>query len=147
MRIRLAKHADAAQLAILSTQLGYPSTAAQIRGRFRLIHGDPSHAVAVAELPGGRLIGWIHVFVHIVLESERKAELGGLIVHEKFRGAGAGTKLLRWAEQWAKAHRLKSVYLRSNIIRKDAHAFYLKQGYRIVKTQYAFLKTLKSRRT
>jgi GNAT superfamily N-acetyltransferase len=142
VRIRTVQIDDAASIAVLSGQLGYPSSGASVRRRLRSLLSKSDHAIWVAENSGGAVAGWIHVFVHQVLESDRQAEIGGLVIHEEFRGQGAGKALVERAERWAKARRLKSVYVRSNIVRKDAHVFYQKRGYKIIKTQFAFRKTL-----
>ncbi len=86
--------------------------------------------------------GWVHAHVSHLVERDPEAQIGGLVVDEACRGGGTGRLLMERAEQWARDRGLKSVYLRSNIIRKDAHAFYKKLGYEIVKTQYAFRKRL-----
>jgi GNAT superfamily N-acetyltransferase len=142
VRVRTARLEDAASIAALSGQLGYPCTAASVRRRLRSLLSKPDHAIWVAEHGSGAVTGWIHVFVHQMLESDRQAEIGGLVVDEESRGQGAGKALVERAEQWAKARRLKSVYVRSNIVRKDAHVFYQKLGYKIIKTQFAFRKAL-----
>ena len=49
---------------------------------------------------------------------------------------------MRRVEQWARKHGCKSVNLRSNVARKDAHAFYQSLGYNLVKTQHVFQKNL-----
>lgn len=142
VRVRTAKIEDAGAIADLSGQLGYPCSAASVRRRLRDLLGKPDHAIWVAENSGGSVAGWIHVFVYELLESDRQAEIGGLVIDENFRGQGAGKSLVERAERWARAKRLNSVYVRSNIIRKEAHAFYQKQGYKIIKTQHAFRKEL-----
>ena len=142
VRIRAARIGDARRLAELSGELGYPSSAASVRRRLRNLFADRDHAVWVAEARDGAIAGWIHVFVKQLLESDREVEIGGLVVDQDFRGQGAGKALVERAERWAKSKRLKSVYLRSNIIRKDAHIFYQKLGYKIIKTQSAFRKAL-----
>ncbi|HET9178075.1 MAG TPA: GNAT family N-acetyltransferase [Terriglobia bacterium] len=142
VRVRTARLEDAGAIADLSGQLGYPSSAASVRRRLRDLLGKPDHAIWVAENSGGSVAGWIHVFVHALLESDRQAEIGGLVIDENFRGHGAGKALVGRAERWAKSRRLVSVYARSNIIRKEAHAFYQKLGYKIIKTQHAFRKEL-----
>lgn len=142
VRIRTAKIEDAAPIAVLSGQLGYPCSAASARRRLRDLLGKPDHAIWVAENAGGSVAGWIHVFIHELLESDRQAEIGGLVIDENSRGQGAGKALVERAERWAKARCLASVYVRSNIIRKEAHVFYRKQGYKIIKTQHAFRKDL-----
>ncbi|HKT13181.1 MAG TPA: GNAT family N-acetyltransferase [Terriglobia bacterium] len=142
VRIRAAQMEDAGRLAALSGQLGYPSSIASVRRRLRNLLADPEHAVWVAENESGAIGGWIHVFIKHLLESDREAEIGGLVVDQDFRGQGAGKALVERAERWAKSKRMRSVYVRSNIIRKDAHIFYQKLGYKIIKTQSAFRKEL-----
>jgi GNAT superfamily N-acetyltransferase len=84
----------------------------------------------------------VHVFLCQLMESDPHAEIGGLVVDERRRGAGVGRLLLEQAETWARTQGCTSVRLRSNIIRKEAHQFYLKRGYTLVKTQHAFAKPL-----
>ena len=68
--------------------------------------------------------------------------MNGLVVDEKRRSAGAGAKLLRAAERWAKSKGCKNMSVRSNVIRERAHAFYLRNGYQHYKIQKAFRKKL-----
>ena len=125
---------------MLSGQLGYPTSPASIRRRLRNLLRKPNHAVWVAGTGEETVAGWIHFFVKQLLESEREAEIGGLVVGQNFRGQGIGRALVEHAERWAKRRRLKSVYVRSNAVRKEAHIFYPILGYQIVKTQSAFRK-------
>lgn len=142
LKVRPAILRDAERIAALATQLGYPSSPEQVRKRLRGIQHDGEHAVFVTELPKAGVIAWVHVLVSKVVESDPEAEIGGLVVDEAHRRSGAGRHLMERAEEWSRTKGLKSVYLRSNVIRKDAHAFYLILGYEIVKTQYAFRKFL-----
>jgi GNAT superfamily N-acetyltransferase len=139
--IRPARPEDAPALAPLSTQLGYPSTAADLASRLALILPDPAQFVAVAEL-SGQVVGWIHVALYFTLESGAAVEIRGLVVDEEHRGRGIGRALLRRAEEWARERGARVMRLRSNVIRDGAHAFYLHLGYTIVKTQHAFRKNL-----
>jgi GNAT superfamily N-acetyltransferase len=142
VRVRRARLEDARRLAELSGHLSYPAKTAAIRRRLRSLLRSGDHAVYAAEISNGQVIGWIHAFVHRVLERECRVEIGGLVVAEGLRGRGAGQLLLERAERWAKRKRMRSLYLRSNITRKKSHRFYQKRGYRIIKMQYAFLKNL-----
>lgn len=135
-----AKDADC--VAALATQLGYPSTADEIHQRFGRIAGNDLHAVFIARSEDCQVVGWLHVFVCHLMESDPYAEIGGLVVDERRRGVGIGRLLLEQAETWARAKDCASIRLRSNIIRNAAHKFYLKGGYTITKTQHAFAKTL-----
>ncbi|MDE3135043.1 MAG: GNAT family N-acetyltransferase [Acidobacteriota bacterium] len=139
--IRPARAEDAAALAPLATQLGYPSTTADIESRLALILPDPNQLVAVAEL-SGQVVGWIHVALYLTLESGIAVEIRGLVVEEKRRGMGLGRALLAHAEDWARQRGARAVRLRSNVVRDGAHAFYQHLGYSVVKTQHAFRKNL-----
>ena len=139
--VRLADIADAPALAQLSTQLGYAADSETIKPRLIGLQQDPAHTVFVAEADGA-VVGWLHVFLHQLLESGRRAEGGGLVVDEHARGTGVGRLLMARAEQWARDHGCAAVTLRTNVIRKDAHAFYEKLGYANIKTQHTYRKRL-----
>lgn len=142
VRVRPATLADIASMAELSGQLGYPSTPQQVEARLRRIGGDAEHAAFVAELPNGKIAGWIHLFVMQTIESDPRVEVAGLVVDENFRSQGAGRLLLERAEHWTRERGLREVGLRSNVIRERAHAFYERQGYRVIKKQKSFRKIL-----
>jgi len=142
LKIRSAKAADAARIALLSGQLGYPATAAQMRKRLRGIKPASQHAVFVADSAKDGVIGWVHVSREPLLEVEIRAEVNGLVVAEGQRSLGAGAKLLAAAEEWARKHGCKSMSVRSNVIRERAHQFYERHGYEHYKTQKSFRKPL-----
>jgi len=142
IQVRRATLGDADRLADLSSQLGYPSTPEEVTSRLERIERDDGHFVGVAEFEDGRVVGWIHVCVSYLIESNPRAEIGGLVVDEARRGSGVGKLLMQHAEDWARSKRLEAVYLRSNVIRRDAHRFYERLGYKNIKTQQAFLKML-----
>jgi len=141
-RIRRAKGADAARIAVLSGELGYPATVAQIRKRLLEIKPASLHGVFVADAPEGGVIGWVHVSRQPLLEAEIRAEVNGLVVTEGQRSLGAGARLLAAAEDWARKHGCKSMSVRSNVIRERAHKFYERHGYEHYKTQKSFRKPL-----
>jgi GNAT superfamily N-acetyltransferase len=140
IRIRKARRGDAARIAQLSGELGYPASAEQIAARLRQLTPATRHAVFVAESPGAGLSGWVHVSTSHLLESDLRAEVNGLIVADGQRSAGAGAKLLRAAEEWAQRRGCKRMNVRSNVIRERAHKFYERNGYEHYKTQKAFRK-------
>ncbi|HLZ90973.1 MAG TPA: GNAT family N-acetyltransferase [Candidatus Acidoferrum sp.] len=144
LRIRRARRGDAERIARLSGELGYPATAAQIRDRLRQLTPASKHAVFVAEsaAAGKELVGWLHISVSALLESDIRAEVNGLIVAQSQRSAGAGAKLLEAAEDWARERGCRAVNVRSNVVRERAHVFYERNGYEHYKTQKAFRKAL-----
>ena len=142
LKIRLAKTPDAARLAELAGELGYPATAAQIRQRLRGIRPAAQHALLVAETKDAGVIGWIHVSKQPLLEVDLRAEINGFIVAEGHRSLGAGARLLAAAEEWARKHACKGMSVRSNVVRERAHQFYERNGYEHYKTQKSFRKPL-----
>ena len=142
IKIRCAKSSDAAQIAELCGQLGYPAKPAEIAQRLRKIKPPSQHAVLVAESSERNIIGWLHVSVSPLVEVELRAEVNGLVVADSERSRGTGALLIRAAEQWARGRGCKSVSVRSNVIRERAHQFYLRHGYEHYKTQKAFRKPL-----
>jgi GNAT superfamily N-acetyltransferase len=144
LKIRRARRGDAERIAQLTGELGYSATAAQIATRLRQLTPVSKHAVFVAESADvdASVIGWVHVSVSHLLESDIRAEVNGLIVAEGQRSAGAGAKLLEAAEQWARRRGCRGMNVRSNVIRERAHGFYERNGYEHYKTQKAFRKAL-----
>ena len=142
MKIRRAKPADAARIAVLSGQLGYPTTTREMSARLRQALKERSGACFVAETREHGVIGWVHVSVTPLLEVERRAEVNGLVVDEPVRSHGAGWLLLEAAERWARNSGCAAMSVRSNVIRNRAHGFYERHGYEHYKTQKAFRKRL-----
>jgi GNAT superfamily N-acetyltransferase len=140
--VRRARREDAARIAELSGELGYPATTREMAVRLRRLLPAKDSAVFVAEARDGGVIGWITVSVNHLLEVGTRAEINGLVVAEGQRSLGAGWRLLEEAERWAKRHKCKSMSVRSNVIRERAHGFYERHGYEHYKTQKAFRKVL-----
>lgn len=141
MEIRQAMENDAAAIARLAVELGYPSTPEQIRERLASLNAD-RHAVFVAVDGAGEVVGWIQVSEVRNLISGMRAEINGLIVSSAKRSAGTGLQLLERGERWARQKGLGTIGVQSNVVRERAHAFYLRQGYAVSKTQKAFRKEL-----
>jgi GNAT superfamily N-acetyltransferase len=141
-KIRRARAGDAAPLAVLCGQLGYPTDAKTMSGRLREALRERNGACFVAESRERGIMGWVHVSTTSLLEVPRRAEVNGLVVDERIRSRGAGAHLLAAAEQWARKMRCTGMSVRSNVLRQRAHRFYLRQGYQHYKTQKAFRKSL-----
>ena len=140
--VREIRPEDASAVAMLTTQLGSPSTEDAIRRRYDLIKDRWDARLFVAQHAGNAIVGWIHVQALYLLECDTRAEIWGLVVAEKARGSGVGRRLVEAAEEWALARRLAVMAVRSNQLRTDAHGFYEHLGYKVTKTQNAFRKDL-----
>jgi len=144
--IRIARDDDAAALADLSIQLGYPIDAPGMRERLARVHATQVGEVFVACAAGGQVLGWTHVVPRLQLEEAPFAELAGLVVDEAVRSAGVGARLLGAAEEWARSQGFGFMRVRSNVLRERAHGFYEREGYARVKSQAVFCKPLTRRR-
>jgi GNAT superfamily N-acetyltransferase len=139
MVIRSARDADAGPIAELSGQLGYPTTAAEMSERLAGLARAGGSVVLVADV-GGRVVGWLHIVSAHRVEYAPYAEITGLVVDERHRGAGVGQALLEAAERWASEQGFDTVRVRSNIVRARAHEFYRRHGYEQQKQQAVFAK-------
>lgn len=142
MTIRPMRLSDAALVANLSGQLGYPAGFEEIEKRWAALASDPDAALLVAESREGAILGWTHVQGRRFIESAPYAEVLALVVDAALRRSGIGRELLAAAEGWAVARGYDSMQIRSNTARDGARPFYLGRGYEIWKTQYVFKKRL-----
>ena len=133
---------DAARVAELAGELGYPSTAEQILARKAVLDKQGMSAVYVAETTPGGVVGWIIVSEICSMELDPHAEVKGLVVADGARSGGIGAKLMEVGEAWAKARGLREMVLRSNVIRDRAHAFYKRIGYEEQKRQVKLRRRL-----
>jgi GNAT superfamily N-acetyltransferase len=144
MTTRPARLADAPAIAVLTGQLGYDATVAQVTERLARLLARPDMFVAVAE-QAGQIAGWVHVEIAEYVESEPFAVIGGLVVDRTHRRQGIGAALMADAETWARARGCGLMRLWSTTTRAPAHRFYAGLGYTNVKTQYSFVKVLDPR--
>lgn len=128
VNIRAIQIYDAAAAAKLSGQFGYPCDAETMRQRILALQESPSDVAWVAEL-GDSILGWIQATRILRLESGEFAEIAGLVVDSRARGAGIGKQLVGQAQAWARAHGHKRLVVRMNVIRTETRGFYSKLGF------------------
>lgn len=143
--IRDALSSDAAEMARLAGELGYPMPAMEMQKRLATLLASDLHHVAVAGVPG-RLLGWMHVERRVSIEGGDRAELMGLVVDASVRRHGVGRALVAIAEQWTLAQGLPSLTVRSNVARDQSHPFYESLGFLRIKTQHVYAKALEPHR-
>ena len=139
--IRRVRETDAAAVAELNGQLGYPGAVDDVRDRLAVIEKVASQAVFVACI-GEEVIGWIDVALALHLQSGPFALIGGLVVKDGHRGMRVGRRLCEAAEAWAREQGVRVMRVTSRSTRADAHRFYLRDGYKEVKTSSVFEKEL-----
>jgi GNAT superfamily N-acetyltransferase len=138
--IRKATVDDAAAIARLSGELGYPVEVRVMHERLERIGERDDHVVFVAETT--EVVGWIHAADHELLEIGRHCEICGLVVGNGQRGRGIGRRLIEAVEEWAPTRGVKQISVRSNVIRPESHPFYECVGFERYKTQHAYRKRL-----
>jgi ribosomal protein S18 acetylase RimI-like enzyme len=135
--IREATARDAAAVAPLLGELGYPSSADQAAERIERIAADPSTWLFVAELESELAgLGALHV-QNLVERDEPGCEVAGLIVGQRFRRRGIGELLMQALEDEARRRGGKVMVLNTAHRRADAHAFYEALGYEHTGRRYA----------
>jgi GNAT superfamily N-acetyltransferase len=130
MQIRSARSADADDINVLLEQLGYAqhgraTTAARIQDWV----DDPASAAYVAD-DSGELLGVIAVHVCPFFEREGAwARITVLVVAERARERGVGTRLVAAAEAFAATRGCVRMEVTSADRRHAAHRFYEHRGY------------------
>jgi GNAT superfamily N-acetyltransferase len=132
---------DATSVAELSSQLGYPNSSEDLRRRLEHISRS-NDRIALGAVLNGQLVGWIDASIERHLQSPESVVIGGLVVRDQIRGFGIGKRLCDEIEQWTRSESIQFLRVRSQVIREDAHRFYLREGYRKVKTSVVFEKAL-----
>jgi GNAT superfamily N-acetyltransferase len=140
--IRPVTGEDAAAVAALSSQLGYPVSAEAVAARLARLLGRDDQLVLAAVADDGTLAGWIHAADQDLVESERRCEILGLVVDGGRRRGGVGRRLVTEVERWAASRGLRQMSVRSNVTRAESHPFYEAQGYVRLKTQQVYRKAI-----
>ncbi len=135
--IRKMEPVDAEAISTLSHQLGYPATLEACRERIDAILQHPDHCVFVAVVDE-HVVGWIHGFHTINLESDPFVAIAGLVVDEKHRRMGVGKMLIDKVIEWSVSKKCGRVRVRCNAARKASHLFYEALDFRDVKEQKIF---------
>lgn len=141
VRVRPPLPADAPAIAVLASELGYPTDAEAILGRLAALSPTDA-AVMVATDDRDGPIGWCHVEMRRTLVEPLSALVVGLVVGEGHRSAGIGAALLDAAERWARARGCRRLVVATRITRERAHRFYAREGYVVDKTSYFLSKPL-----
>jgi GNAT superfamily N-acetyltransferase len=139
--IRPAAMDDAEAIAILTVELGYPTTVSDTKSRLSALLAVPDYFIAVAEADG-LVVGWVAGEVRTSLEFEPRIEIVGLVVASTHRRSGIGKALVGAVEAWQSERGISTIFVRSNVTRPDSHAFYESIGYGRHKTQHAYIKRL-----
>nr|WP_042178104.1 GNAT family N-acetyltransferase [Kibdelosporangium sp. MJ126-NF4]CEL12972.1 GCN5-related N-acetyltransferase [Kibdelosporangium sp. MJ126-NF4]CTQ98657.1 GCN5-related N-acetyltransferase [Kibdelosporangium sp. MJ126-NF4] len=129
--LRRARPDDAADVAALLVELGYPDNeVAAVGQRLAMWAQEPAGVVLVAQL-GGRVVGTVAVAAIPYLEQEgRWGRIVALVVSAECRGQGVGRQLVEAAEAAASGLGCVKMEVSSSRARTESHPFYRSLGYR-----------------
>ena len=103
---------------------------------------DPNLRYQLAEL-NGEVVGMIGLHMQFHLHHVNwVGEIQELVVMPQARGFGVGSKLLSWAEEYARLAGAELTELSTSTKRYDAHRFYEREGYQ--QTHFRFTKPMES---
>ena len=140
VKIRSAILRDSTAIALLMTQLGYATSADEMRERLAGILPHPDYMTWVAE-SDAEVVGIIGAGISRYYEKNGVyGRLLALVVDERHRGQGVGASLVGEAERRLKEMGATTLIVNSGSRRGDAHRFYRRLGYR--ETGLRFVKSL-----
>jgi ribosomal protein S18 acetylase RimI-like enzyme len=127
--VRPAEVGDAAALADLMTQLGYPTRESEMEMRMETIFAEKNYATFVA-LSEGKVCGMIGTRTSYSYEHNSPGgAILALVVSEKMRGRRIGEALINAAESDFAQRNIRRVAVYTHFRRTEAHEFYEKLGY------------------
>lgn len=131
VEIREAIQADAAEIAVLLGDLGYPVSAEEAASRLSALSATGEDEVLLAE-EEGRALGLVAlrrlVFLHL---AEPVARITALVVRQGLRSRGIGALLLDEAVARAARAGCTTIELTSGVSRARAHEFYKARGFQV----------------
>ena len=128
--IRNAEQRDAAAIAALVTELGYPATGDDVSQRLKRLAASADAIALVAESTSGKVAGVATGHVLPCLHSTPiVAKLTMLVVAADSRQVGVGKQLCAGIERWAQDRGAAKISVTSGLQRSGAHVFYERIGY------------------
>ena len=142
LRIRDAELSDAAELAVLVSELGYRTTGTEMESRLVSILKDLRYKTLVA-LEDEKICGMIGTFsASSYLRNDLNGRIIALVVSMESRQRGIGARLIAAAEKDFAKRGITRVTVTTRFEREEAHQFYEKVGY--ARTGFRFGKNLVS---
>lgn len=143
MLIRHATDADAAAIAGLMEQLGYPAGADLIAFKLNVLSRSADEAVFLA-IDADRIVGCLSGHVHDLFHVPgRLGRITSLVVDAGARGLGVGRALIDKSADYFRDRGCVRIEVTSGDHRPDAHAFYQSVGF--APDERRFVKRLEAR--
>ena len=134
--VREATERDAAALAPLLGELGYPVATDRLVLRLRRMLGRDDQKILIAERDDAVLgLLALHVFPALAYDGDL-ALIMALVITEPARGLGVGRTLIDRAESMARSLGATRLMVTTHNRRADAHAFYERLGFEFTGRRY-----------
>jgi ribosomal protein S18 acetylase RimI-like enzyme len=136
LAIRTASVDDSEAIARLVSELGYPTSASQMRRRLDAILHDQHYQTFVA-CEDGHVLGFVGTRSGPLYEDDEcYGQIMALAVAATRQRRGVGRMLMRVAESALIERGVRMLMVTSGNQRSEAHAFYEKCGYRFTGRRY-----------
>jgi GNAT superfamily N-acetyltransferase len=139
LTIREVDPRDAAEIAQLLDELGYPLSSEIVADRLARLAASSSD-VALVAVVGAEIVGLAGIHVFTSLEHGTVGKLNELVVTASRRRRGIGAALVRAVEAEARRRGCAILFLTTAERRTDAHRFYRELGFE--ETGRRFAKSL-----
>ena len=134
--LRFADLSDGDALAGLVSELGYPTSAKQMRIRLQAILEDPDYTTTVAVV-GERVVGFVGTRLGPVYEADGlQGQIMALVVADGYRRLGIGRGLMLAAMDDLEARGAGNIIVNTGNQRAGAHAFYEALGFEFTGRRY-----------
>lgn len=134
--VRHATMRDVDALAVLVTELGYPTSRNQMEARLESILSKPEYFTLVAVV-GNRVAGFIGTLVRPSYEADGTyGQIMALVISRDSKRKGVGRALVGAAESVLARQGVTVVVVNTANHRADAHAFYEALGYSFTGRRY-----------
>jgi ribosomal protein S18 acetylase RimI-like enzyme len=127
--LRPAREADAERVASLMTELGYSSTAKDVKDRLRGSLNSQTSCCLVAQADS-EVIGMMSLeLIPYFPTGSTICRVTSLVVSSRHRSRGVGEKLMAAAAKFARERGCSGIEVTSADRRVDAHRFYQRLGF------------------
>jgi len=140
LTLRPARQADAKPVASLLTELGYPSSEADVQDRLRRSLDSRTSLCLMAQ-SASEVVGLMSAeLVPYFPNGSTICRVTSLVVSAQHRRSGVGEKLIAAADAFAREHNCSGLEVTSAERRVDAHRFYERLGFS--RTAFRFFRAL-----
>jgi GNAT superfamily N-acetyltransferase len=127
------------QFALINTESGWYVSPADVQRRLETLPRSDRLLLAVT---GETLLGYAHLRIAHDLLNEETAEVVSIIVRQSHRRRNIGRRLINAAETWARESGRARLLMRTEVVRSEAHAFFVALGYEQAATTLEFIRVL-----